>query len=290
MKPARPLLFSAALVSSACAATGSPPVTATPKNAESNRWNLSLLPTGLTPNPTLEMTVFTEMTDAGRALPVASPEQPMYYVAHSTGFHPMGTTVAGEHPPPAEELARILDRTLAARGFVPAQDSVHPPTLALIYFWGSHNRLDSELALLFPELQRQFILERASLVGGKAWQRKVEYMIDYGSTPADHTTKLDYLSYQSNHDLYYVVVSAYRYDELAHNARHLVWRTTMTVNAQGVSMKESMAPLIVTAGDYFGRATPEPAALRRNVKRGTVDLGPLRVIEGNVSLPPESKE
>ncbi len=83
-------------------------------------------------------------------------------------------------------------------------------------------------------------------------------------------------------DVYYAVVSAYAYDELARTQRRLLWRTTMTVNTRGVSMGESLPPLVATAGAFFGRETNEPLALRREVRRGTVKRGPLKVIEEDV--------
>ena len=48
--------------------------------------------------------------------------------------------------------------------------------------------------------------------------------------------------------------------------------------------------LILTGGPYFGREMTETVALRRNVRRSSVTLGPLRVIESDVPLPAPHRE
>ncbi len=250
-------------------------------------FRFSLLPKAFTANPNMEMTAFTEFTDYGRTLPAVSPQQPVYYVVHDKGFQSMGLPVGGEHPPVPAELERILQQSLMERGFLPAEGSIHLPTLALIFYWGSHNAIaiDDGLARLFPEMRRQYIIERATLVGGPAYARQVTERLSYGLGARDYSTKQRYLFYQADHDLYYVVVSAYDYGFLAHNQPRLAWRTTMTVNAQGVSMQQTLPPLIQIAAEYLGRPTDEAVALQRKVRSGTVSLGPLHVVEENVTMP-----
>lgn len=252
---------------------------------ENRGFHLDLLPKAFTANPTIEMTVYSEQTDFGRTLPEATPQNPVYYVSHGDGFHPMGAVVGGEHPPMPEELAQTLHRTLTERGYLPALDQAHPPTLMLNYFWGSHAALDPEMARMFRELHEHNILERALLVGGRAYARELRQEMEFGRTILGDTLKRDFLRYQATHDLYYVVVSAYDFRSIASGERKLVWRTTLTVNAQGVSMKESLPPLIYSGGYYFGRDSGEPVAIRRDVQRTTVKLGPLRIIEDDVKLP-----
>lgn len=252
---------------------------------ENRGFHLDLLPKAFTANPTIEMTVYSEQTDFGRTLPEASPQNPVYFVSHSDGFHPMGAVVGGEHPPMPEELAQILDRTLTERGYLPASDQAHPPALMLNYFWGSHAALDPEMAQMFRELHEQNILERALLVGGRPYARKLRQEMEFGRTILDSGLKQDYLLYQATHDLYYVVVSAYDFKSIASGERKLAWRTTLTVNAQGVSMKETLPPLIFSGGYYFGRDSGEPVAIRRDLQRTSVKLGPMRIIEDDVKLP-----
>ncbi len=252
-------------------------------------FHFNLLPKAFSANPTLEMTVFTEFTDYGRTLPEAAPENPVYYVSHSKGLLSKGLPVGGEYPPAAAEVEQLLHKTLADRGYLPAVGSTHPPALALFYFWGTHAGVavnDDFTNGYFPELRRQFIIEHAALVGGPAYAHRVAERLAFGTGPQDRTTKQDYLFYQADHDLYFVVVSAYAYEDVAQNQHRLAWRTTMTVNSVGVSMKETLPPLILTAAKYFGRPTDEAVALQRKVRAGTVTMGPLQIIEDNVTLPP----
>ena len=88
------------------------------------------------------------------------------------------------------------------------------------------------------------------------------------------------------HSCYFVVASAYDYAAMAHGQRRLLWRTKMTVDADGVNMKESLAPLIVSAGPYFGRDMKEVTVLSKRISReGTVTIGTPTVVEDNAPAP-----
>jgi len=241
-------------------------------------FHFNLIPKPFLRNPQLEMTVYTEMSPFGRTLIPATPEAPVTFIASNQGFRPMGDGVGNQRSPLPAELEPILFQALGERGYV-AASSGQTPALVLIYFWGSHYRLDVEMARIFPEMHRQHLLERAVLVGGRTYALELERQFDFGYMPGDRFLKKGYLFQQADTDLYYVVVSAYAHESVLRNQPRLAWRTTMTVNALGVSMKESLPPLLLTAGTWFGRETDEAVALRRSVRRGTVELGPLQVIE-----------
>jgi len=253
---------------------------------QQGEFHVNWLPKAFTSNPTLEMTVFSELTAYGRTLPEATAAQPVHFIAHDEGYHPMGDII-GEHPPVPAEFERSVYAALAERGYLPASDAAHPPGLALFFFWGSHNALDLDQAQMLPDLNIKQILERARLVGGRAYTRKLAQEIGLGSSILDHSAKQDYLRYQAVHDLYYVVLSAYDFASVSRGERRLAWRTTMTVNANGVSMKETLPVLVASGSFYFGRDSGEPVAIRRDVHRGAVKLGPLHILEENVPLPGE---
>jgi len=249
------------------------------REASAPAYNFNLIPKPFQKNPQLEMTVFTEFTAHGRTLPRAAPDHPLYFVAQDEGFRPMGDNVGRQRPPLPAELESVLQKALAVEGYLPFTPAAKSPDLVLNYSWGSHYRLDLEMARMFPEMHRQHLLERAVLVGGRDYAKEIELQLDFGYLPGDRSLKKGYLFQQADTDLYYVVVSAYDHASVAANAPKLAWRTTMTVNAIGVAMKESLPPLILTAGRWFGREMTETVALRRSVRRGTVILGPLQVIE-----------
>ena len=250
-------------------------------------FHLDLMPKAFAANPRIEMTVYSERTEYGRTLPDVSPEQPAYYVAHSQGYRPMGSSPVRQHPPVQEKIDALMQRVLEKRGFLPAQELAHPPSLALFYYWGDHSGIDAREVMEMPELRslrQRDVLERARLVGGLANVEKLAQQMAYGIPLNERMAREEHLRYQAEHNLYYVVVSAYDFTLLAHGERRLVWRTTLTVNDQGVSMKETLPPLIASAVDFFGRDTGESLALQRRIDRSSVTLGPLIIIG---SVPPD---
>jgi hypothetical protein len=181
--------------------------------------------------------------------------------------------------PTPDGLQETLFRSLAVNGYQPAAAG-QAPGLVLIYHWGSHNAMtDLEHIQMFPEQNHRQMLDRAMLVGGSAYRRKISEEFAFGYTFADRLPKKAFLFNQVSQDVYFVVVSAYDHAELAAGRRKLAWRTTMTVSTTGIAMRDALPPLVLTAGDYFGRETGEPVAIMRRARRGTVTLGPLRIIE-----------
>jgi len=247
------------------------------------------------------MTVFTNVTDAGRLVAPASPEHPIYYVAYPAGFREFGGTYAGVHPPPAADLERVMKKALATQGYLPATDAAHRPSVLVIFTWGMHSRLDPNTEAISPQAMFQNMLERAELVGGAGFASKVGKayeeralsqlagptfadasfnLIDPVHRLTDDNARSEYLNDQISDDIYFVVASAYDYASVAQGKRTLLWRTNMTVNTAGVNMKETLPPLIATAAPFFGRETDVPEALQRRINRkGTVDIGNATVVE-----------
>jgi hypothetical protein len=243
----------------------------------------SLMPKAFQSEPTLEMTVNTEFTSYGRMLRPASPDQPVHYLAVPAGFKPLGAPMGGEKPPPPADLERAMKKALAVNGYLAAEDGGPRPALVVIYYWGSHNALDSETRANFPELDAKNKLERAVLVGGKKYAMETGRAMEWGPGLEERTTEREFLRDQVNEDVYYVVASAYDYNSVARNEKKLAWRTSMTVNAIGVSMSETLAPLIGTASAFFGRETITPQIDVRKVPRKTkVEMGTPTVVEDKV--------
>jgi hypothetical protein len=240
-------------------------------------FGFSLMPAAFSANPRLTMTVFTEMTDYGRTLPTVSAEAPVYFVAYDHGRKSEGEVIGEKVFPTPAALQETLFDALAVNGYRPAAAG-QAPGLVLIYHWGSHNAMDLEQTILFPRLHQRHVLERAVLVGGSAYREQVAREFSFGYTFADRMPKKVFLMEQAVRDLYFVVVSAYDHAELVAGRRQLAWRTTMTVNTNGIAMRDALPPLVVTAAEYFGRETTEPVAISRRARRGTVTLGPLHIV------------
>ena len=253
--------------------------------AESSGLHFELLPKSFQANPELNMTVVTEFTEYGRTFPRASNEHPLYFISHDGGLKSKGDLLAGEKSPTHEQMARVLHRTLETQGFKFAENTTHSPDIALFYSWGSYNAPDKEFATLFPEAARNQLLERSMLVGGKTFVRMLDSESSDGLfnvfSYAGREKTYEFLLDQAARDIQFVVVSAYSFKDLAHNERRLLWRTSMTVEGTGVSMAQTLQPLVLTAGPYIGREVPA-TGLRRRVKVGTVELGPIKVIDEGV--------
>jgi hypothetical protein len=79
---------------------------------------------------------------------------------------------------------------------------------------------------------------------------------------------------------YYVMASAYDFQGVAKKQRILLWQTRMAVEAQGVSMREILKPLLINTGGYIGRETPEAVILKKQIDReGQVKVGTATVVE-----------
>jgi hypothetical protein len=239
----------------------------------------NLLPKSFQRKPTLEMTFNTELTDYGRMLRPASPENPVYYIAEDAGFRQLGWNVGGEKPPAQKDMERIMKKGLATSGFLPAEPPAHPAALAVIYYWGSHNKPDEQTAAMFPLVALRNRLERAILVGGKKFAQGMAFSAEYGPSLTDRLAKQEFLNDQANDEVYFVVASAYDYASLARGQRRLAWRTTMTANSTGVAIAETLPPLLASGAAFFGRETVEPEIGARRISReGRVLIGTPTVV------------
>jgi hypothetical protein len=296
-----------------------PAAPAPAKKPAKSEWVFSLLPKSFQKNPQIDLTVITEMTEIGKKQPPASSAAPVYYIAQSSGYHQMGETISGEHSLKPEDVERLLKRALTPNGFLPASPPAHPPTLAIFYTWGSHNLLvegDPDNPTLSGNQIARNLLDRAALVGGVKFSEQMLKLFQEASdmaelnrtpppdpsgaispiSPALGAAQMDFLNpinrfkeadpknealfEQFTNDVYYVVASAYDYASLTKKERVLLWRTRMTVAAQGVSQEQTLPTLIVSAAPFFGKDMAEPEILtKRAVPEGQVEIGTATVVE-----------
>lgn len=292
----------------AFAAESAPPA-AGPKpepEKEKSEWVFSILPKSLQKNPLLELTVITEMTEAGKKLPPVSTQQPAFFEAVSGGFRQLGDAPGDEKSLSAEQIEKVLTRALAPNGYQPAHLPEHPPSLLIVYTWGGHYRKDDSDPAVSGNAVARNILDRASLVGGEKFaaellrlfeQAEATGMSDPSSLPSSAdsqavitrelaefanpvamfrraSVKNEFLLDQTANDIYYVVASAYDYRlAVTEHRRVLLWRTRMTVASQGVSQEQTLPTLVTTAAPYFGKDMAESAILSKRVREGTVEVG-----------------
>lgn len=176
MKLLPPLL--ALLATAGFAQTPASPPPLKPQNdLEKPRFVFSLAPRSMAKNPSLEMTVITELTEAGKTKPVPTAAKPTYYISTAGGFKQMGwESPAREKAPTGEEMEALMRRALAKNGFVPSDDR-NPPTLAIIFHWGSFSRTgsgDADSVPVDPAIRYRELIERATLVGGSKFAAELD--------------------------------------------------------------------------------------------------------------------
>ncbi len=292
--------------------TGVPPAK---KDAPAkSQWVFSLLPKSLQRNPSLDLTVITEFTDEGKKLPPVSPDHPAYYITQSAGMVQVGDNY-GEKTLPQDEIERILKKSLAENGYRPAKPPTQPPTLVVIYAWGSDNLYDPNDDTRSADQIARNILDRAAMVGGVKFARELATLFEQadamaaanqpartdqdgnaigigpvlGSAQMDffnpvnlfklRNSKNEFLVDQASDDCYYVVASVYDYLAFAHNQRKLLWRTRMTVNSKGISEVQSLPTLIAGAAPYFGRDMAESEIMSKRAKEPEITIGTPTVVE-----------
>lgn len=316
----RALLPFSLLATTLLAGAAAPPADKeSPKKSGESQWVFSLLPKSLQKNPHLDLTVITEMTEAGKKRPPVSPAQPAYFITQSGGFRQLGHAPGNEKSLAPEQVEKILTRALAANGYLPAQPPAHAPSIAIIFVWGSHNLLvegDADNPALSGNAVARNLLDRAALVGGEKFAKKMLELFAQadalaasnpparvdpsGAVPGIEpilgaaqlefmnpvnqfklqSSKNEFLVDQAAEDVYYVVASAYDYQSLANKQRVLLWRTRMTVAAQGVSQEQTLPTLIASAAPFFGKEMAEPEILtKRAVRDGNVEVGIPTVVE-----------
>ena len=318
----RASLAGISVLSVALAENGPPSVPPAKASAPAkSQWVFSLLPKSLQRNPILDLTVITEVTEEGKKLPPVSPDHPAYYIAQAAGYVQVGDSYGGEKTLPPDEFDRILKKSLATNGYLPAKPPAQPPTLAVIYYWGSHNLLNPTDDSFSADLVARNILDRAALVGGAKFARELATLFEQADALAlanqpAHTddsgnaigggpvlgpaqlaffnpvylfklrnSKNEFLVDQASDDCYYVIASAYDYAAFAHQQKKLLWRTRMTVNSRGVSQVQTLPTLIASAAPYFGRDMAESEIMSKRAREGEITIGTPTVVEMPTAAP-----
>lgn len=310
----------------------------------------SLIPKAFQRRPQLDFNLLTEMTDEGRKLTPPTPGNPVYYIQQAGAWVSTGSAPAGKgNPPSAADMELAMQKALGAAGYLPAALPERPPTLAIIFTYGTH-ATDPEVPpdLEFArDMQAQAanpgesvpfaptpsvrpssaeellpivlnngtlyndLLERAALVAGpkfaaefkQALAKEVDNInlnvaLPGAMAPVSPDARSPYQMFVSKnpmvaylvetafHTVYFVVASAYDYPAMLKGEKRLMWRTKMTVDAQGVALKESLLPMIASAAPYLGKDMSEVNVVSQRISRqGKVEIGEATVVEADVRRP-----
>jgi hypothetical protein len=172
-------------------------------------------------------------------------------------------------------------------------------------------------AVLADLAKRKEMIERASLIGGLKFASDLNSVIEDESRMAEvdadagraaalvglpspefrrvaspfhrylqSDPKIEMLVEATFGGCYFVVASAYDGLAMAKGEKRLLWRTKMTVNSVGVSMREALPTLIATSAPYLGRDMKDAEVLSKRVYReGRVEIGTPTVVEEPAAKP-----
>ena len=226
-----------------------------------------------------EVNVNVEVTEAGRKFTLPTPAKPAYYFPITGGFREEGAVKAGEKPPPRLMVLQQLAKTLAQQGYLVVGPKTPPPTVLLVFYWGSMNPQIDEFGDL-DEPQKVFYNQRemVALVGGHTLNN------------LDLDSEREAVMQGAEDDRYFVIVSAFDFDAAQKKQKVLLWRAKMSTDSGRVTMEDVVASLITAGGPHFGRETLRPAWETTPLEnRGKVNLGELQVKE-YLDLPPRPRK
>lgn len=219
----------------------------------------------------------TDLTEAGRALPIPSAAQPVYYIGLNAGFRTFGgPTMAGDPPPDEKMMLRVLAQVLASQGFRGA-DATHPATQIVVCSWGvlgssGHNLLGPGPGIHFLGGDKMpHVLEDDTIMGHLSPDVLLR---GFRSGAADTVLSM------SHETLYAVLLRGY--DLAAANSGRIVqlWETRLACASPGNTLARSLPRLVVSGQHAIGRETPQP--LVGNVARSRqawVEIGESTVVE-----------
>jgi len=274
---------------------------AKPKQTE-NEWVFSLLPKSLQLRPRAEFNFLSNLTPAGKTRPVPTPEQPAYYLIEP-GVN-RDTGVGAEHglkTPPVAKRQQLLEQALAANSFRRADES-HPPTLVILFHWGSSSYQPGEGESEMD--RRRALMDRAMLIGGEKFAKEIAAVFEELDRIAllppefqvmvpnpiekliNRSREMGRLVEEVFSSSYYVVASAFDHAEMAKGRGVVLWRTKMTVNSIGVNMLETVPPMIASSAPFLGTDMTEPVVRATRIERGgRVEIGTPTVVEEGKSAP-----
>jgi hypothetical protein len=181
---------------------------------------------------------------------------------------------------------------LAKQGYLPATTE-HPPTLLVIWTWGTMNtdRLytGSTDDLEGRQVNRNQLLRfmgayKLGLISKDPGSlQQSTYMSEALFRDADSDMLLDL----ATEDLFVAAISAYDYAAAAQQKKVLLWSTKISCPSRGLAMKETLPAMLALAGPYIGRETVKPVSVKATDKfKPDVRIGDPTLVEYVDKNPP----
>jgi hypothetical protein len=224
----------------------------------------------LFPKRDVQVIVVTDTTPVGALRRAVTAEKPAYYMAVSAGFREFGGSIAGEKPPPKEEVLKTVSKVLAKQGYLPSNDE-NPPTVILFWTWGTMNtdRMYSaspDDTQGYQVNQRQLMrfmgAYKLGLISKEPNALRDEYTPGVLFRDADQ----ELIANLATEDLYVAAISAYDYAAATRKEKVLLWTTKISCPSQGLMMKDSLPVMLALSGPHIGRETAKPVSIKATDK------------------------
>jgi hypothetical protein len=237
------------------------------------------------PKHEVQVIAVTDTTPVGALRRPISAASPAYYSAISAGYRDFGGIIAGEKVPPKDEVMKTIARVLAKQGYLPATDQ-NPPTLLLIWTWGTMNT--DRIYSFSPDdtegrqvNRRQLLRFMGAYKLGLISKEPSSFQDDLfmtGSLFRDADSEM--ISDLASEDLYVVAISAYDYGAATRQQKVLLWTTKISCPSRGLAMKETLPAMLALAAPYIGRETAKPVSVKATDKfKPDVKIGDPKVVE-----------
>ena len=241
------------------------------------------------PTDPLEVITVTDTTPTGALLRPASPDNPVFYMAVSMGCRDFGGIIAGDKLPPTHEVIATMTKVLAKQGYLPATDS-HPPTLLLVWTWGTMNVETYPGSFLSTQINHSQLLRFMGAykvgLGSQTMDAFPEYMLAPGLSIMSNDART--LNDLAKGNLYVAAIAAYDYQAATRQKSTLYWTTKISSPSRGYWMPEVLPSMLAIAGPNIGRETTRPVVINVSDKfKPDIAIGNPTVVEylGSSTLP-----
>lgn len=221
------------------------------------------------PKHDVQVITVTDTTPAGALRRKVSPENPAYYQAVSAGFRDFGGIIAGDKIPPKDEVMKTIAKVLAKQGYLPGSNQ-HPPSLILIWTWGTLNtdRMPTADGDEGPQINRSQMLRflgayKLGLVSKEPGAFQQDLLMP-GTLFRDADSEM--IMDLATDDLYVAAISAYDYNAATRGEKVLLWTTKISCPSRGLALDQTLPAMLALAGPHIGRETDKPVSIKATDK------------------------
>ncbi|MDP3070261.1 MAG: hypothetical protein Q8N18_08230 [Opitutaceae bacterium] len=236
------------------------------------------------PKRDVQVIAVTDTTPAGLLRRAATPANPIYYQAVSAGYRDFGGIIAGEKIPPKEEVMQTIAKVLAKQGYL-AGSAEHPPTVILIWTWGTMNTDmmysgdadDPGRQINRNQLLRFMGAYKLGLITKEPDAFRNDLLLP-GALFRDAETET--VADLATEDLYVAAISAYDYAAATRSEKVLLWTTKISCPSRGLALPQTLPAMLALAGPHIGRETAKPVQLKATEQFKTeVKIGEATVVD-----------